>query len=188
MEFNAVLSGRYSCRKYADTPVEREKLMACAEAGRLAPSACNSQRWVFVLVDEEEQKKRIADALYDDEVYVNTFAHRIPAFIVMVGHPARNPNEKQQKLLSHADFSQIDIGIAAENICLAATDMGLGTVMMGWFREEQIQEAIGVPADLPIRLVIGVGYPEQPPINRTPRLDAGEIIRINHYNNRSEGR
>lgn len=184
MEFTQVLESRYSCRKYADKPVEREKLIACAEAGRLAPSSCNTQRWAFVLVDEEAPKKAIADALYDDEVHVNTFSHGIPAFIVVVGNPPREINEKQKLLLSHADSAKVDVGIAAENICLAATDLGLGSVMMGWFKREPVEAAIALPRDMEALLIIGVGYPLQEPVRRTSRLPKGELIRLNSYHNR----
>lgn len=188
MELSEVLKRRYSCRKFAERPVDRETLIALAKAGRLAPSGCNSQRWVFVIVDEEEPRRKIADALYDGEMRVNTFSHQIPAFLVLVNHPARDPNEKQKKLLCHAEHSSLlDLGAAAENICLAATDLGLGSIIMGWFRRDAVKEAIGLPEHLEAELIIGVGYPlRAEPARRTNRLECGEVIRINSFDVRSD--
>ncbi|MGP1551242.1 MAG: nitroreductase family protein [Porphyromonas gingivalis] len=51
---------RRSVRKFIDRPVEEEKLMAILEAGRIAPSAHNYQPWHFLVVREEEGRKRLA--------------------------------------------------------------------------------------------------------------------------------
>lgn len=51
---------RRSVRKFTDRPVEEEKLMAILEAGRIAPSAHNYQPWHFLVVREEEGRKRLA--------------------------------------------------------------------------------------------------------------------------------
>ncbi|MDR2932491.1 MAG: nitroreductase family protein [Oscillospiraceae bacterium] len=182
MELNEALSRRYSCRKYAPRPLEREKLIACAEAGRSAPSACNLQPWVFVAVDNPQKCAAVAAALSDEDVRVNTFAHTIPAYIVIVGHPPRNPNDKQRLLLSRHNRPDMDIGIAAENICLAATAMGLGSIMMGWFRKDVVSETLNIPPHLEPALIIGIGYPQSEPARRTPRLEAAAIIRFNDYN------
>jgi len=59
MKFQELAEKRQSCRAYKDIPVEREKLQTCIEAARLSPSACNSQPWSFVVVDEPERAKQI---------------------------------------------------------------------------------------------------------------------------------
>ena len=47
-----LLKHRISIRDFLDRPVERKEIMMCLEAARLAPSACNSQPWKFIVVDE----------------------------------------------------------------------------------------------------------------------------------------
>lgn len=183
MELKQALTERYSCRRYANKPVARDMLITCVEAGRIAPSACNSQRWAFVVIDDPDKVKLIAEALCDEEVHVNTFADKIPAFIVVVKHPPRQINDKQRLLLSHHDYSAFDIGAAAQNICLAATDMGLGSVMMGWFKRDEVKKVAELPDRLEAELVIGIGWPERAPAGRTPRYDSNEIIRINGFDN-----
>ena len=55
---------RRSIRNYLDKPVEREKIIACLEAARLAPSACNSQPWKFIVVDDETVKNNLCDTAF----------------------------------------------------------------------------------------------------------------------------
>ena len=57
MDFFSLIKKRESCRAYLEQPVEREKLIACMEAVQLAPSACNSQPWRMILVDDPQQVK-----------------------------------------------------------------------------------------------------------------------------------
>ena len=57
MELKEVIKARRSIRKYQDRPVEREKINACLEAARLAPSACNSQPWHYIVIDDPKTKE-----------------------------------------------------------------------------------------------------------------------------------
>ncbi len=49
---------RRSIRNYEDRPVEREKIEYLLECARLAPSAVNYQPWQFIMITQEEAKKR----------------------------------------------------------------------------------------------------------------------------------
>ena len=59
MDFFELIQKRQSCRAYNGKPVERKKLEMIVDAARLAPSACNSQPWHFVVVDEPEKAKNL---------------------------------------------------------------------------------------------------------------------------------
>lgn len=60
--FMELVKQRYSCRSYADKPVEREKIAAILDAARLAPSACNKQPWLFIVADEEPVRTGIIES------------------------------------------------------------------------------------------------------------------------------
>ncbi len=62
MEFSELIKLRQSVRKYSDRIVEREKIIVCLEAARLAPSANNSQPWKFIVVDDPQLKNRVAES------------------------------------------------------------------------------------------------------------------------------
>jgi len=62
MLFSELIKQRRSVRSYKDQPVEKEKIIQCLEAARMAPSANNSQPWTFLVVDNGELKNRVAEA------------------------------------------------------------------------------------------------------------------------------
>jgi len=61
MNFLELVQKRQSTRTYLSRPVDREKIDRCIDAARLAPSACNSQPWSFVIVDDPEKKQELAE-------------------------------------------------------------------------------------------------------------------------------
>ncbi len=63
--FKQLIIQRQSVRKYAPKPVEKDKVVSCLEAARVAPSASNSQPWTFVLVDDPDMKEKVASETYD---------------------------------------------------------------------------------------------------------------------------
>jgi len=148
---------RQSDRKYSEKPVETEKLDRIIEAGRMAPSACNAQPWKFVVVTDTSLIKRLAQAATEKVTGMNSFVSQAPVLIVIV---RENPNlsSKIGGKIKNKDYSHIDIGMAAENLCLQAKAEGLGSCIIGWFVERMIRKILEVPASKRIELIITLGY------------------------------
>lgn len=186
MNFDEVMKRRYSCRKFKDQPVSRENITKLLEAGRLAPSACNSQRWMFIGVDDPEVVSKIGAAAVAEELGINVFAPNVPAFIVVASHPYRTPNPRQEQILGsdYANWWDVDLGIAAMQISITAASLELGSVIMGEFNKKEIGSILELPQDVAAELLIAVGHPESYNPNRTPRREDPEtVIRYNSYNN-----
>lgn len=81
MDFFELIKQRESCRSYADKQVEKEKLVACIEAARIAPSANNSQPWHFTVINSPELSPKVAKLT--QAMGMNRFTDRAPAFIVI---------------------------------------------------------------------------------------------------------
>ncbi len=156
--FSDLTKRRESVRKYLDKPVEREKLEACIEAARLAPSACNSQPWHFIIVDDPEKRDRIAGATHGPLARFNEFTHQAAAMVVVVMEPG-NFSSRLGTKMTDTDFALIDMGMAVEHFCLQAAELGLGTCIIGWSRSEKIKEVLKIPKNKKIGLLISVGYP-----------------------------
>ena len=157
MDFNTLLLTRQSVRRYRDQPVEPEKIEQLIEAVRLAPSASNSQPWKLIIVDEPELKNRVASATFSTLVAFNKFVPQAPVLAVLVVEKPKLITQIGGRLKDR-DFPLIDIGIAAEHFCLQATELGLGTCMLGWFDEPVIQKLLHIPPYKRIGLVIALGY------------------------------
>ena len=81
MSFLKLASTRFSVRKYKNIPVEREKIFRCLEAARLTPSACNSQPWHFVVVDNPEEVGVLADKTTIPLSKLNRFTKGVPVIV-----------------------------------------------------------------------------------------------------------
>lgn len=158
MSFLELVNSRYSCRKYSDQPVENDKIETCLEAARLAPSACNSQPWSFIVVNEPEMRKKVAQATFGGLVRFNHFTMQAPVMIIMVTEPAKLTSYVGTQLKG-IPYRLIDIGIAAEHFCLQATELGLGTCMLGWFKEKALKKILNIPQRKSVDLLITLGYP-----------------------------
>lgn len=180
MDFFSLTQKRESVRGYLDRKVEREKIIKIVETARLAPSACNAQPWKFVVVDDEEIRGELARKLYDPRIGLNKFALTAPVFIVIVGEK-RNLTSKMGELIKKKDYTSMDIGIASEHICLAATELNLGTCMMGWFEERGIKKLLNIPMSKDVHLVISLGYFEDKAPRTKVRKSIDEIVSFNEY-------
>ena len=181
MDFNKLIITRQSVRRYAATAVEPEKLNKCLEAARLAPSASNSQPWKFIVVDQEPLRTEVAKATFSDIKLINKFTVQAPVLVVIVMEKAKLIT-RLAMMVKKKEWPLIDIGITATHFCLQATELGLGTCMIGWFEEDKIKKLLQIPSDKSIGLIISLGYAvEGYPLRTKIRKPMEEMVRYNEY-------
>lgn len=180
MSFLELAARRESCRNYEDKPVEREKLMQIAETARLSPSACNSQPWKMVVVNEREQAEKTAKCLQDKILPINRFTNDCPAFMVICEESA-NVLSKAGGKVKNQKYAEVDIGLLAAHICFAAAELGLGTCIIGWLNEEKLRELLKIPKNRRIRLVIAIGYAKSGQVRKKSRKPLEEILSFGQY-------
>lgn len=180
MDFFELIKKRQSDRGYIEKGVNREDIQKIINCARLAPSACNSQPWTFIAVDDKKLCEKVAKSVYDPLIGINKFALTAPVFIVVVAEK-RNLTSGIGGIVKGADYTSIDIGIASEHICLAAADLGLGTCMMGWFKEKNIKNILNIPKSREIKLVISLGYVQNEKTRKKVRKDIEEVLKFNSY-------
>jgi nitroreductase len=181
MNFIDLIKKRQSDRTYSDTPVEREKIIKCLEAARLAPSASNSQPWTFVVIDDPDLKEKVANKTFGPLKSFNKFVPQAPVIIAIVMEKPKMITEAGGRI-KKKEYPLIDIGIAAEHFCLQAAEEGLGTCMLGWFDEKAIKSLIQVPTGKTIPLLITVGYtPEGYRTRNKVRKDFDKVVKYNKY-------
>lgn len=180
MEFLLLVNERESTRRYADRPVEIEKIDAILEACRLAPSACNSQPWKFVMITDRDLSLELANATFSQVLQFNRFTVQAPVMAVLVMEPARMLSQIGSTV-KDKDLSLIDTGIVAEHFCLAAAELGLGTCMLGWFNEKKVRQLLHIPKGKRIPFIITLGYPADQKKRRKIRKSTEEIRSFNRY-------
>ena len=177
MEFSELVQKRQSDRKYAPKPVAREHILKCLEAARMAPSACNSQPWKFVVVDDRVKLIQISDAAIG--LGMNKFTVQVPVLVAVV-QENMNLEAKAGAVVKNKDYSMMDLGMAVENFCLQAAELGLGTCIMGWFDEKKVKDVLGVPRGRRVQLLIALGHPDAPTRSKV-RKSLEEMSSWNEY-------
>ena len=181
MKLLDIIKQRRSVRDFLSRPVEREKIMLCLEAARLAPSACNSQPWKFISVDDEETKGRLCRAAFSGVYSMTSFAKKAPLIVAVVSEKAKF-SERIGGFIRDTRFYLIDIGIATEHFVLQAEELGLGTCWIGWFDEGAVKKTLNVPRDKRIDVLIAVGYyDKERPVRPHKRDSLEEIAAFNSY-------
>ena len=180
LPFLKLAEKRYSARKYLDKPVNRSLIERAVEAARLAPSACNSQPWHFVVVDEPEKVKKLAETTFLPLTKMNKFVTQVPVIVALVSEPS-NTSAAAGGYVKKKPYYLMDIGMAAEHFCLQAAEDNLGTCILGWFNEKKVKKYLNVPKSRSIPLLITLGYPE--PGNKTVkhRRELDSILSYNSY-------
>lgn len=148
---------RRSVRKYKDKPVPWELVVNILDAGRLAPCAGNIQNWKFIIIREEDNRKKIADACLQQR-----WMEKAPVYIIIIAEP-----EKAQRFYGTRGerlYTIQNCAAAIENMLLAAHAQGLGACWVGAFDEEMIRRAVNLPEHVIPHAVITVGYADEKPI------------------------
>ena len=159
MKFEEMLLKRESCRSYQDKPVSRKDLIKICEAGRLTPSACNSQPWKFMVIDEPEAKAKICDALLVEENKTGAvWREQCPAFIVFVEQEAKLMQNALDYYKDSQHYAQGDIAMTSLNMCYQALELGLSTCILGLVDQQKMQTLFNIPKDQKVPLALAVGY------------------------------
>lgn len=157
MKFSELAKTRQSDRKYLDKPVEKAKIEQCIETARLSPSANNTQPWKFIVVDDPRLKAEVGQCAV--AMGMNKFVPAAPVIVAVVLEKA-GAMTSIASVIKDKEFPLLDIGIAANQFCLQAADLGLGTCILGWFDEKKIKKLLGVDKKKRVPLLITLGYPD----------------------------
>jgi len=176
--FQTILAGRRSIRRYLPTPVEPEKLRACLEAARFAPSAHNVQPWRFVVVDDPVLKDRLAEAAFSGIYSGSKFAARAPVILVVLARPGK-AFVRLGSMIQGVPYYLLDIGIAGEHVVLQAEELGLATCWMGWFDYRKARKVLEIPRTFKLVALMPLGYAEKRPQREPPRKTFEDIVSFN---------
>ncbi len=178
MSVKNIIAQRRSIRRYQNKPVEREKILACLEAARLAPSADNVQPWRFLVIDDPELKEKFAKEIFSGIYSISKFAARAPVLIVILARLDIIAN-RIGKQIQNIHFYLIDTGIAGEHIVLQAEELGLGTCWIGWFNSRKARKVLNIPRKYKIVSLISMGYCGQKPSRQQKRKTLEDIAWFN---------
>ena len=167
MEFTDVVKGRYSCKKYSDRPLEKEKLDAILEAGRVAPTAKNLQEQKVYVVQSAQMLAKI------DEV--TPCRYGAPTVLIVAfdrDNVFTYPGGK-------GDSGVEDATIVATHMILGAYNEGVDSCWINFLDPEKMAQALGLPENEEVLMAMDLGYAAEgagPLPNHSSRKEIGETV------------
>jgi nitroreductase len=143
-------------RRFEDRPLSPDHLERILDAGRHAGSSKNTQRWDFIVVEDRSRLEALAA--------VGPFAGHLAGAAVAVALVTPDPR-------GGASLSILwDLGAAAQNMMLAAWELGIGSCPATVYEPALARELLGYPADRSCEYLLSFGYPADPAdLTRPPK-------------------
>lgn len=161
---------RQSARAYTGDAISPEKLRLILEAGRLSPSARNTQPWRFYATRNEALLARLGESF--GALGRNLFVKDASAVIAITEEPLPEGIEMKRR------YAEYDIGMAIIQICLEAESIGVGSCILGTYCEEDVKSILEIPEDRSVAMVICLGISAEPAVRPKKRKDFDEAIVI----------
>ncbi|EHM10704.1 nitroreductase [Thermanaerovibrio velox DSM 12556] len=170
---------RFSLRRFSDRPVEDPVLLRCAEAARLAPSACNGQPWRMFMANRKEVTEPLGDVAFGGTYGMNSFAQKAPALVVVASSPLPWTARIGQ-FIGGVPFAPCDAAVATEHFVLQAQSEGLGSCWIGFFNFNGVARFLNLDRGLRPLFILALGYPPEgltpPKRSRKPLEDLAKLL------------
>lgn len=146
-----IILSRRSQRAFADTPITSEQVETLFEAAKWAPSSVNEQPWQYIYANKgEELWDVIFGTLHEGN---QVWAKNAPVLVVSLARTTFSRNGRANA------YAMYDLGGANVLLSLQATSMGLNVHQMGGYDHEGLRQALRVPSDLELGVIMAIGFP-----------------------------
>lgn len=159
-ELIKTIFARRSIRKYTAKPIGKKDIKTILQAAMAAPSSSNRKPWHFIVVTDRRK--------LDDLAKVHPYGKMLfeaPLCIAVCGDITISPRSWVQ-----------DCSAATENLLLAATALGLGSVWLGVYpresRVDPIRKVMNIPENIVPLNIVSIGYPAE---EKEPRTQYDEL-------------
>jgi nitroreductase len=204
MDVSEAIRKRRSIRKFKPDPIPEEKIRLLLESARLAPSGTNTQPWRFIVIKDNDTKKKLQEAAHNQR-HINRapviivccadlkafkeFPERVDELIESGALPEKTREVFVPYLKKGMDTVTKDalivaaaanVAIAVEHIVLQAVEIGLGTCWVRWYEDDKVKEILDIPEHVEVMALLPVGVPDEEPFPR-PRLSLDKIVYSEKY-------
>lgn len=143
-DFMTLALDRYSVRHFTDTPVEQDKIDKIIEAGRIAPTAVNSQPQMIYVAKSPEVMEKLNS--------LSPCIYGAPQCIIACY------NDETVVARGESNYGEIDVTIVLTHMMLEAANLGIGTCLVGYFNPDELVTALELPAGMHPVLLMPFGY------------------------------
>lgn len=170
MDFLKLAGKRYSVREFSSKPVEKEKLDAVLQAGRLAPTACNNQPQKIIVANNKAGIGKINKC--------TRYGFGAPVVLIV----CYDKGESWKRAADGKDMGDVDAAIVTTHLMLEAADLGLGSTWVGSFDPAATSREFSLPDNIVPVAFLPIGYPAEdaaPSGNHALRKPTGETVSYN---------
>lgn len=158
-----VINERFSCRSFKAEKIKTEEINKLLEAARLAPTACNFQPQRIYVIENDTLLEKLNEA--------TRFLFNAKTVLCI----CHDKNVSWHRRSDNKDHGIVDATIAATQIVLAATAMGLGSCFVCSFKDDIVRKILDIKDNYEILCLLPLGYPKE--INaHNERMDLDEIV------------
>lgn len=170
-DIETVIKTRRSTRVFGKEIPTREVVSKLIEMATHAPSACNTQGWRFVVIDEDKVKEKLVDA--GGSVVIKN----APVGILVL-------YDNRTKNTEYADHIQ-SAAAAIQNLLLAAHALGLGACWLCHIPpKKQLRKIFNIPeAFSPIAYVL-LGYKKSDPVDVPRKYNTEDLVSYNTFSSK----
>ena len=159
---------RRTIRDYRSDPVSDEDFRQILEAVQWAPSRGNTQIWEVVVIKDQAAKEAL-QATLDRTNPAYMAVSSTPVVLALCAGFGESGYSKEQVSTKFGEWSMFDLGMACQNLCLAAHGLGLGTVVVGALDHDRAARVIGLPQGYELLVLVPLGYPGRVPPTKKRR-------------------
>lgn len=170
---------RRTIRRFTEQDVEPEKLTAVLEAIRWSQSWANTQCWEIIVVQDKQIQTEL-QALISPRNPATKAMVSAPVVLAVRGKQHSSGWYDGKQSTRYEDWMLYDLGLATQNLCLAAHGLGLGAVVVGLFDHAGVEKLLGVPNGYQVVSLIPMGYPAAVP-SAPPRKNLAEFVHYNRF-------
>lgn len=149
MDFLDLAKNRYSCRSFLNKKVEREKIDKILEAGRIAPTARNSQPQRILVLQDKENLEKLSEC--------TRYGWGAPVVMII----CYDKDISWKRKYDNQDEGIVDAGIVTTQMMLEVSNLGLGSTWVGHFDPAKVREVYEIPENFEIVAILPIGYPSE---------------------------
>ncbi|MBQ1934064.1 MAG: nitroreductase family protein [Clostridia bacterium] len=165
-----LIRSRQSTRAYTGEHISEDQLLNILEAGRLSPSARNTQPWKFYATRDSKLLTELSASF--DSIGRNLFVKNASAVIAITEEPLPDGIEMRRR------YAEYDIGMAILQMCLEAESVGVASCILGTYNEDDVKRIFDIPAEKTVAMVICLGISADSAVRPKNRKDCDEVFVI----------
>ncbi|HOO70290.1 MAG TPA: nitroreductase family protein [Spirochaetota bacterium] len=183
MELQQAIAGRRSVRKYSEYYVTDDEIRQVLDAARLAPSWANTQVWEFIVVRDTDIIEKVTGTYSEKNPAIKG---SLTASVLIAACAKRGVSGcySGKNVTKFNEWFMFDVGLAVQNLCLKAHELGLGSVVVGLMDHDSCKKILGLPDEFEVVASIPLGRPLRPSGEGPGRKELKDFVHLDRYGER----